>query len=147
MENKQEVALALFDSGFNCAQSVLATFAGDLGLDQKTALKLSTGFGGGIARMQKTCGAVTGAIMVLGLKFGRSETDDNDARETTYDLVYYFTSRFIQKHGSLECLQLLGCSFATEEGISCLNSDNSTYEICRRCIADSVEIVDSIINK
>ena len=66
--NKRTLALAQFDKGFACSQAVFSAYAEDLGLDQETALKIAGPFGGGTGRKAETCGAVTGALMALGLK-------------------------------------------------------------------------------
>ena len=75
-----ESALARFAQGYNCSQAVLSGYAGQFGLDEETAMKISSGFGGGMGRMADTCGAVTGAFMVLG-KYGQNSPDP-DAKET-----------------------------------------------------------------
>jgi C_GCAxxG_C_C family probable redox protein len=74
MNDKHAQALENFKNGYNCAQSVLSVLAPDLGLHQDTAMKLSSPFGSGIAYMQETCGAVTGALMAIGLKYGKTST-------------------------------------------------------------------------
>ena len=74
--SRVEQAVSCFQGGFNCSQAVLSTYAQDFGLDREAALKLAAGFGGGMGRMAGTCGAVTGAFMVLGLKHGPTEAGD-----------------------------------------------------------------------
>ena len=66
--DKVSHALSTFDSGFNCSQSVLTAFCNEFGLHDEPAFRIACGFGGGMGRMAKTCGAVTGAFMVIGLK-------------------------------------------------------------------------------
>ena len=76
-----------FDYGFNCAQAVLLTNAQKLGFSQDQCLKIAAGFGGGMACLQKTCGAVTGAIMAIGAKYGHHCINDTKSKEKTYELV------------------------------------------------------------
>jgi C_GCAxxG_C_C family probable redox protein len=71
MKSKVNEAEACFSNGFNCCQSVLSTYGKGLGLGEREALKIASGFGAGIAYMGDICGAVTGAFMVIGLKYGR----------------------------------------------------------------------------
>src|SRR5512137_2490461 len=97
-----EEAVALFKQGSSCSQAVVAAFAPSLGLDRDTALRLASGFGGGMGRLAETCGAVTGAFMVLGLKYGAATTD-KQAKETIYALVRDFAQRFKAVHGSILC--------------------------------------------
>jgi C_GCAxxG_C_C family probable redox protein len=92
--SKAEDSEKCFAEGFNCAQSVFSPFCEDLGLDKKTALKISSGFGGGMAHMNETCGAVTGAFMALGLKYGRFIANDIDAKAKTNGLVHEFAKEF-----------------------------------------------------
>jgi C_GCAxxG_C_C family probable redox protein len=69
MKTKTEVAADRFLSGYNCAQAILYAFGPDLGLDGETALKVATGLGAGMGRRGEVCGAVTGGILALGLKY------------------------------------------------------------------------------
>ena len=71
-KEKAAAAKALFMEGYNCSQAVVGAWAEDIGLDSETAYKIASGFGGGIGRMREVCGAFTGAVMVLGLKFGNT---------------------------------------------------------------------------
>lgn len=65
--NYSEAATTRFSEGMNCAQAIFTSFAEQIGLDAESALKISTAFGGGIAQTGATCGAVTGALMVISL--------------------------------------------------------------------------------
>lgn len=101
---------------FNCAQTVFSLFAEDLGLDENTALKISSAFGGGMA-CAETCGAVTGAYMVIGMKHGHF-TNDPNAKAKTKELVKQFNEKFKAQHGSLICKKLTGYDISTPEGAS-----------------------------
>ena len=81
--NRSRVSRAVL----NCSLAILSTYAEDLGLDREVALKAAAGFGGGMGRMAGTCGAVTGALMVLGLKHGPVEADDQQGKESVYERV------------------------------------------------------------
>ena len=83
MSAKTEEAVKRFKKGFNCSQAVFSSYSEQFGLDGDVACKVATGFGGGM-RMAGTCGAVTGAFMVLGLKYGNSPEKDKKAKENTY---------------------------------------------------------------
>ena len=101
-------------SQFNCAQTVFSLFATELGIDEKTALKISSGFGGGMA-CAETCGAVTGAYMVIGMKHGHS-TSNPDEKAKTKLLIQDFNEKFKKEHGSLICKNLTGFDISTPEG-------------------------------
>ncbi len=110
------LAVTLFEQGFTCSQAVLAAFAGRHGVDRDTALRVSCAFGAGIARSGGTCGAVSGALMAIGLAHGLTRTGDEAAREKTYAATRAFIDRFRREHGSDECRALLGVDISTEEG-------------------------------
>lgn len=122
----EEIALSFFDSGLNCSQSVLSAYSEKFGLDVDTAIKASAAFGAGFARLQKTCGAVTGALMVIGL----ASFDDNDtagSKELTYQKTKEFIRVFTEKHGDIECRKLLGFDMNTDEGKK-IAQENNTYK-------------------
>lgn len=87
-----------------------------LGIESRCVPKIATGFGGGMARHGETCGALTGAIMALGLKYGREEAADLQAKMDTYDKVEALLQAFKDQFGSAVCFDLVGCDFRTEEG-------------------------------
>ena len=147
MESKSEQAVQTFQSGFNCAQSVLTAFTDDYNVDPKIALQISLGFGAGMGRLQKTCGAVTGAFMVLGLHNAKKYTDNQDKKEQTYSMIQDFRNQFIQRHGTIDCDKLLNCDLTTESGQQ-YAKDNKLFEkVCERCVFDSVKILERMINK
>jgi len=107
MSEKLEAALSMFlDEKFNCAQSVLTVFCEKYGLDKKTALKISCGLGGG-ARHGALCGAVSGAVQVIGLKYGQTDASDTEAKKTCYAEAHEFIRRFREAHKSINCKELV----------------------------------------
>ena len=102
---------------YNCAQSVLAAYADDFGLDKEKALQTAVGFGGGMGRHQDVCGAVSGAIMVLGLASEFKEEDRRPKINEVYARVFSFIEDFKAKYNCIDCLDLLdGCDLKIEEG-------------------------------
>ena len=115
--SKSQIAVDNFKAGFNCAQSILSSYAEELKIDKETAFKISNGFGAGMARKQEICGAISGAIMVLGLKYGRGEQEGKAKQEKLYEKVQDLLDRFEYEFGTINCKQLLsGCNLMTEEG-------------------------------
>lgn len=106
--NHQERAEALFLEGYNCAQAVFAAYSEELGMDFETALKLSSSFGGGMGRLREVCGAVSGMLMVVGLKYGYSDPKDKKAKADHYALVQKLAKKFEEQNGSILCRELLG---------------------------------------
>ena len=112
---KAKKAVDLYGKNFNCSQAVLTAFAEDFGLSEKMALSLGTSFGGG-ARNGQLCGAVSGALMVLGLKFGHFESENQEQKSKNYGISVDFTNRVKEKCGSIVCKEMLNADLTTEEG-------------------------------
>lgn len=98
-----------------------------------------------MARMGGTCGAVTGAFMVIGLKHGKTKADDDAAREKTYELAQQFAARFRARNKSIVCRELLGYDLATEEGRESVMEKNLFATICPRFVKDAGEILEEIL--
>lgn len=130
-------------SNFNCAQTVISLFAKDVGLDEKTALKIASGFGGGMARAE-TCGAVTGAYMVIGMKHGYS-TPDRDEKAKTKRLIQQFNEMFKEKHGTLICKELTGYDISTPEGASAAHEEGVFLSKCPGFIKTACDILEEEI--
>jgi len=143
--DKLNDALLTFASGFNCSQSVLTAFSSELGLDTESALRIACGFGGGMGRTAQTCGAVTGAFMVIGLKHGQTLKDDKAAKEKTYALVREFIDLFTKKHGSTLCRELLSCNVNTPEGYQKATEENLFKTVCPGFVESAVNILNRII--
>jgi C_GCAxxG_C_C family probable redox protein len=134
-----------FEEGFSCSQAVLCAYASQFGLDRELALRLSGAFGGGMARMGATCGAVTGAMMVIGLKYGKIKPGDDEAKENTYALVQEFVDRFRQRNGSILCRELLGYDISTPGGREQIEETGVSATRCPALVRDAAEIVEQIL--
>lgn len=143
--SRGEKAEACFKEGFACSQAVLFSFAEELGLDKKLALKVAAGFGGGMGRMAQICGAVTGAYMVLGLKYGAVDGQDKASKENTYQSVREFNVRFKARNQSLICKELLNCDISTVAGLEEAKQKNLLATTCPKLVRDAVEILEEMI--
>ena len=103
-------AMALFKEGYNCSQAVFVAFCEELGMDQKTALKLSSSFGGGMGRLREVCGAVSGMFMAAGLHYGYEDPHDKTAKAEHYKRIQKLAEQFKEENGSIICRELLGLS-------------------------------------
>lgn len=146
MKNADRAASVLKE-GFNCAQAVFSTFAPGLGLEEGKAARIAGVFGGGMARMGGTCGAVTGAFMALGLKYGSSRTQDKEIKEKSYEIAREFVRRFTDRNGTVVCRDLLGCEILTPEGIEHARSQGLFDTVCVKLVKDSVEILEDMLSK
>lgn len=143
--SKPKEAVTSFLEGFNCSQSVFSAYAPQLGLEKENALRIASTFGGGIVRKGDTCGAVTGALMIIGLKFGNTNSADKEAKEQNYEIANAFIKRFSELHGSIKCRELLNCDMGTEEGLKEAHEKQLTRKLCPKFIEDASLIVEEII--
>jgi C_GCAxxG_C_C family probable redox protein len=142
--NRIETAVARFAEGFNCSQAVFSAYADDFGLDEEAALRIAAGFGGGMGRMAETCGAVTGAMMVLGLRHG-GNTPDREVKERVYAKIREFADRFKARNGSLLCRDLLGCDISTPEGCEAASKRGLFTTKCPQCVQEAAEILEEML--
>jgi C_GCAxxG_C_C family probable redox protein len=143
---KKDKARVTFDNGFNCAQSVLKPFVKELGASEFEVMRLSAGFGAGMGRMQLTCGAVTGAYMVLGLKFGKQIPDD-ESKEKVVSLMQEFNAKFAKKNGSDSCRDLLQVDLKTEAGQGVFEKQELHKKVCTKCVESSVTLLEKIFEE
>lgn len=131
---KCQTASEMFSSDKNCAQSVLGAFAKDYGLDTKTAMNITCGLGSGV-RSAEICGAVSGAVLVIGLKYGSS-------KELCHQKTAEFIEKFKTENGSIVCRNLLDCDISTPEGREIAISKNLFKTKCLDMVLSAVKILD-----
>lgn len=137
-----EQTIACFKQGYSCSQSILWVYGTGLGLNKELALKIGGPFGGGMGRMGETCGAVTGAFIVIGLK---SIDRNKKERDKTYQLVREFARRFKLRNKSIMCKKLLGCDIHTPHGISLAQKKGLFITLCPKFVQDAAEIIEEIL--
>ncbi len=144
--NHEEKAKELFLQGYNCSQAVLLAFGDVTGLDEKTALMLSSSFGGGMGRMREVCGAVSGMFMVAGLLYGYSEAHDQAGKTAHYKRIQELADGFRRENGSIICRELLGLLGGADSHVPEQRTD--TYYKKRPCaelVAMAARIMDAYI--
>jgi len=144
--SKAENALKLH-AGYNCAQSVLAAYAGDFGLEQDKALAIAVGFGGGMGHLQETCGAVSAGIAILGLASRFKEGDGRDKIDAVYAKVRRLSEDFKRKYGTVKCRDLLGCDLQSEEGLKYFNEHNLRNTSCHDYMRLVCELLDKYLTE
>ncbi|MHB8061469.1 MAG: C-GCAxxG-C-C family protein [Ruminiclostridium sp.] len=145
MCNKLDSAVQCFNNGFNCSQAVFTTYCEELGLDTETALKISGAFGGGMGHIGETCGAVTGAFMLIGLKYGKFKAEDNSAKEKTYSLVQEFTKNFKADFGSVKCKELVKYDISISGEMQKAREAGVFGSICPMLVKRAIEIIEDIL--
>ncbi|MFZ0034953.1 MAG: C-GCAxxG-C-C family protein [Sedimentisphaerales bacterium] len=135
--SKVKKAVKCFEEGYNCSQAIFSTYSQDFGVPFEQALKIASGFGGGM-RIDGTCGAVTGAFMVLGLKFAKG-------KDKPYDKIIKFAETFRQKNKSTNCQALIGCDIRTKEGMDKATKQGLFRSICSPLVKDAAEILEEML--
>lgn len=141
-KNKQELALSQFSGEMNCAQSVLLAYADDIRLDRDDIIKLGTAFGGGMGEGE-TCGAVSAALMVIGLKSKKSHSYA-ELKEQVKNLSGVFKSEFEKKFGSLRCKDLIGENLKYEAGYERARAKGVFTDKCPHFIREAVKLIDEM---
>jgi C_GCAxxG_C_C family probable redox protein len=144
MMNRSEEAKELFLSGYNCAQSILLSFADDLKFSKELAQKMAAGFGGGMGKRQETCGAVTGAIMVLGMIKGEEVNNNDELKSAAYGGVKDLTREFVASYKTTRCRDLTGCDLNTPEGEAKFKEEKIMENVCAGCVQKAVQIVENL---
>lgn len=142
---KSDVAVQCFLSGFNCAQAVFSTYSDMLGLETEMAKRIACGFGAGMGYIGETCGAVTGAHMLIGLKYGKINIEDNAAKDKTYKLVQEFAKRFTAINGAVKCKELLGFDISIPEDLNVVREKQLFNTLCPKFVRDSSEIIEELL--
>jgi C_GCAxxG_C_C family probable redox protein len=137
-------AVDCFCRGAACSQAIVGTYGPLFGLSREQGIKLSSGFAGGM-RMAQTCGAVTGAFMILGLKHAGPNCDQRDCRENVYAPIRAFTAQFQQRNHTLVCKELLGCDISTPQGAQQAMKEGLFRSICPKLVQDAAEILEEML--
>ena len=143
MSSKTQIATTLFLSGFNCAQSVLSVFCEKYGMDTDTALKMTSGFGAGV-RSGEICGAVSGAALVIGLKYGRTSIADEAAKNNCHQKTVEFMDLFREKNSSVVCREILKLNLSIEEEYAQAQDQNLFNTVCVDMVESAVAILEQL---
>ena len=139
-----KTAVSRFKDGCNCSQAILATYGEVFGLSPETALRVACGFGGGLRRAD-VCGAVTGALMVLGLRHGPTSCPGQPQKSETYAQVQAFHARFAERQGTVMCRDLLGCDISTPDGQQKAQAEQLFKTICPEAVKVAAEILEEML--
>jgi len=134
-----------FNQHYNCAQSAFAPFAARLGLDLDLAFKITTPFGGGMGHSGQICGAVSGALMAIGLARGITVYDQSK-KYACYDLAKRFQKRFRESHGDLTCPGLLGYDIGDPQELASVREEGLFHSLCPQLVGDAARILGELLN-
>lgn len=143
---RRETAVELFTSGYNCSQTMMATFIDLVPGDEKALMSLASAFGGGMGRLREVCGAVTGMIMIVGMLYGFDGPETGDAKAELYERVQELAKEFEKTHGSILCRDLLGLDVKHDDATP--EKRTAAYYQARPCaeiIGDAAELLEAYI--
>jgi C_GCAxxG_C_C family probable redox protein len=141
--NKVAEAARRIQDGCACSQAILAVYAESLGLSEQTALRIASGFGGGM-RMGEACGVVTGAFMVIGLRYAADNCSAPEGRAEVCARILKFAESFRKRNGSILCRELLGCDISTPDGMKRAQELNLFKTTCVKLVKDAVTILEDM---
>jgi len=141
-----ERAVALFEQDYACSQALLMACTSDGEMGRSTAFRIAAPFAAGMGRLGGTCGAVVGALMVLGLKDGPDSVDDEEAKEQLYRRSREFLASFEERHGTILCRELLGHDISTPDGLERARASRVFEERCPGFVRDAAEIMGDILS-
>jgi C_GCAxxG_C_C family probable redox protein len=145
MTTAADHAVELFKSGHNCAQAVLTCCGGDR-IDRNTALAVAGAFGGGIGSTGHVCGAISGAVMVIGLHHPRLDPANDEPKQATRRLTRELMTRFKARNGSILCRDLLGYDLSKPEDARRAEELKLYRTICPKLVRDAAEILEEILD-
>ena len=140
-----ETAARMFDEGFNCAQSLLGAFGPSLGLELQVALRMGSPLGGGLSRTGGTCGAAMGALIVLGLRHGHTEVEDDDQEDLCRAEVQEFLRRFGIKRGGTTCPEILKADLSQPGELERAKEEDLFEQSCPHAVREAAEILVELL--
>ena len=141
-----DIAVSHYNNGYSCAQSVLAAYANRYGLTHDMVHGLAAPFGAGMSRRADTCGAVTGALMVLGLHYWDRHLDPREAKEKIYKVSQEFMQEFKARNGTVVCKELLSIDISIPEGLEQARETHLFDSLCPNFVRDAVELLGHWVN-
>ena len=144
-KKRVEQVVADFTTKYNCCQSLLLTYGIQHLRSKELAIRLGTGFGGGIASHGLVCGAVTGGIISISLAYGMTEDTDTQEKEKTYEIITEFIKQFKSQHGTIQCNELLECDIHTAEGQETIREKNLFQIRCPEFIRTAAQLLEELL--
>ena len=138
-------AVDYFNQGFNCAESALLALSDYMDIDCRYIPKIASGFGGGIGKHGEVCGALSGAVMALGIAFGRKEANDREGKEKMYNITDSFIKKFEKEFGCIRCKDLTGYDMLNPEDLKKMKEENTHKNFCSKLVSFAVLEASKII--
>ena len=146
MKNRAGEAVTAFSRGYSCTMAILSAYGPDFGLDPGTAARIASPFGAGVTKTGEICGAVSGALMVLGLTQELGEIGDSASREKAYALARRFIGDFMARNGSVNCTELVGYDLSDPAQFALAREKKVFATRCAGLVRDAGEILEGILS-
>ena len=143
MSVREERALELFSNGYNCAQAVFGVFCEEDGMEIDSAFKVTSGLGGGL-RYGEVCGAVSGAMLAIGLKCGFYIEKDFTQKAYCYEKTCEFMEKFKEANNSILCRDLLDLDIYCPDDHKTPKAKEAHKTICPSLVAAAVRVVENM---
>lgn len=147
MSRRADRAVACFDAGFSSAQAICQAYGEEFGLSRETAGGIAAGLGAGVARTDNLCGAVSGAILIIGLALGGDIGDPRPARMRTYTAVQDFIAAFTAAQGSISCTALLGYNLHNPEEVAMAHASGAVARVCPVLIRTAADLLEEMLSQ
>lgn len=145
MDHAQKAIELFRNKGYNCAQAVFVAFCDVTGMDEATALRVSSSFGGGMGRLREVCGGVSGAIMALGMAVEPWDPADQSAKAEHYRRIQLLANRFRERHGAIICRELLGEKAGTGYVPEKRTEEYYAMRPCERMVYSAAELLEDLL--
>lgn len=145
--SKKEIAMSLFEEGYNCAQAVAAAFCDETGITENAMVKLASGFGGGFGRLREVCGAVSGMVIVANMLYGYDSPTDNTAKMDYYKDIQSIILEFRKRNGTYICHELLNLPENDDKSPVPEERTAEYYERrpCKELVGEAADILEKFI--
>ena len=143
--DRTELATTRFTQGYNCSQCICASYAPLFGVEEEAAFRIAASFGGGMGHLDGVCGAVAGALMVIGLARFWETGDIRAEKNRVYEVVEAFVSQFKERHGSTQCTELLGYDLSKQDELAAAVKADRFREVCPRYLAEACRLLDELL--
>ncbi len=145
--DKSQRAAGYMKIGYNCSQAIVKTYAEDVGLNEEEIVKMASVLGGGIGMTGHVCGAVSGAALVLGAKFGSTDNTKLESKDKAYKKGRELLERFTAENKSILCSEILGYDISSKEGLMQARKSGVFIQKCPGFVASAARILQAIISE
>jgi C_GCAxxG_C_C family probable redox protein len=144
MDDPIRIAMEMLAQNYSCAQSILSAFGPAYGMDEETALRTAVCFGAGMSRLGRDCGAVTGALMALGLAYGEANPDQA-AKNLAYGKAQEYIRRFKERRGTIVCRELVGYDLSDDAQLKEARDRGVFIKVCTPLVREAAELLAAML--